>query len=212
MGFGLFCCCFLPLNEQDTPPALCQTAPCPIVAINSSNTSTDLDARFQSRPGSIHVRCMGPSHIPQLSVGVEVPTWSQVLLWQRWNASSGACLVSVSCMRTPLGRAQKGIFPVWEPCLLRRTLLYTKGQPWCFCHFFSSKCLSSITGMPFKSIANTLTLYFNQILAMFSIYKLTLIHTNPFSASRTAILSPFFKPVTILPFMSKPSSTINCFT
>lgn len=97
-------------------------------------------------------------------------------------------------------------------CLLRRTLLYTKGQPWCFCHFFSSKCLSSITGMPFKSIANTLILSFNQILAMFSIYKLTLIHTNPFSASRTAILSPFFKPVTILPFMSKPSSTINCFT
>lgn len=120
MGFSLFCCCFLPLNEQDTPPALCQTAPCPIVAINSSNTSTDLDARFQSRPGSIHVRCMGPSHIPQLSVGVEVPTWSQVLLWQRWNASSGACLVSVSCMRTPLGRAH---VCSGEPCFTQRVSL-----------------------------------------------------------------------------------------
>lgn len=41
---------------------------------------------------------------------------------------------------------------------------------------------------------------------MLSLYKLTLTHTNPFSAYRAPILNLFLNLLLILPFMSKPGT------
>lgn len=187
-----------------------------MVPINSSSTSIDVDAVVSIKPW-LHVQVCGAIPSPPAEcLGVdthtgaepfsssgeemhpEVPVWS---LWAAWESL--------------WDKHRKGYFqsdsPVCsgEPHFTQRVTLGVSVT-----YFHQNVYLLSIIGMSFKSTANTLILSFNQILAMLSIYKLTLPHTNPFSANRTPIVSLFFKPAINSAFYvyTRYSSTINCFT
>lgn len=141
--FGMFCCCFLPGNEQETPPAICKTAICPIVPINSSSTSVDLDATVSTKPW-LYVQACGAIPNPSWVFGCRYPRWSQVLLLcQRLNASWSACLVSGDSEH-PFGTSTERNISHLIAIFAQENLTLHKGQPWCFCHFFPSKCLFSI--------------------------------------------------------------------
>lgn len=159
---------------------------------------------FSFNQALAQTRAVGPPHIPSWGLGCRCPLCSQeLLLCQSWNASWSACLVSLTCMSILLGQAQRDISTDGHIC---------SGEPWftqrvslgvSVTSFHQNVYFLSIVGMSFKSIANTLILSFNQILAMFSIYKLILTHTNLFFCIQDSFS---LNLLLILPFMSKPGT------
>lgn len=199
---------FSPQKWTADPSSTLQNCSMPHCTLNSSSSSIDLDAVVSIKPW-LHVQACGAiSSPPAECLGVdtpagakpsssvrgemhpEVPVWS---LWAAWESL--------------WDKHRKGYFqsdsPVCsgEPHSIQRVSLGVSVTS-----FHQNVYFLSIIGISFKSIANTLILSFNQILAMLSIYKLTLTHPNPFSANRTPIVSFSLNLLLFLPFMSKPGT------